>query len=80
MYLCWVAPVINVQNPPGSPKKAGSLSLGENRVYFGLWALMKGANCCTKCRFDCSVKKIICQDRLWTNVERLKRKGVVSHS
>ena len=26
---------------PGSPKKAGSLSLGENRVYFGLWALMK---------------------------------------
>jgi hypothetical protein len=26
--------VINVKNPP-------ALSLGENRVYFGLWALMK---------------------------------------
>ena len=29
--------MINVQNPPGSPKSAGSLSFGENRVYFGLW-------------------------------------------
>ncbi len=26
--------VINVKNPP-------ALSLGENRVYFGLWSLMK---------------------------------------
>jgi len=26
--------VINVKNPP-------ALSVGENRVYFGLWALMK---------------------------------------
>ena len=33
--------MINLQNPPGSPKSAGSLSLGENRVYFGLWSLMK---------------------------------------
>lgn len=33
--------MINVQNPPGSLKSAGQLSLGENRVYFGLWALMK---------------------------------------
>ena len=33
--------MINIQNPPGSPQKAGSLSLGENRVYWGLWALMK---------------------------------------
>lgn len=26
--------MINVKNPP-------ALSLGENRVYFGLWAIMK---------------------------------------
>ena len=33
--------MINVQNPPDSPTSAGSLSLGENRVYFGLWSIMK---------------------------------------
>ena len=29
------------QPPPGSPKSAGSLSLGENRVYFGLWCFAR---------------------------------------
>ena len=33
--------MINVQNPPGASKAAGHLSLGENRVYFGLWSIMK---------------------------------------
>jgi len=40
--LGWSDPdMIHVQNPPGKKKKKGGLTLGENRIYFGLWSIMK---------------------------------------